>query len=147
MKMKDFIKNVLCFVAIQIIAYPASCTTVENRNITELHFIEQDLMTGLSNYINIMKENIVEYEDIAAQAKQDILNQVEYGRNDYLANPVSVFCLVKRFSEGWGKLAKFILEDDPTRGTKASCVCVFFIGSHGCFPHLAMHLNSHRSNP
>ena len=123
--MKDFIKNFLCFVAIQIIAYPAACTTVENRNITELHFIEQDLMKGLSNYINIMKENIVEYEDIAAQAKQDILNQVEYGRNDYLANPVSVFCLVKRFSEGWGKLAKFILDDDPTSGTRVSCACVF----------------------
>lgn len=123
MKMGDFIKHVLCVLTIQIIAYPAACTTVENRNITELHFIEQDLMKRLSNYINIMKENIVEYEDIAAQAKHDILNQVEYGRNDYLANPVSVFRLVKRFSEGWGKLAKFIREDDPTTGTRVTSIC------------------------
>ena len=116
--MEDFIKHALGFLTFQIIVGSLACATVENRNITELHFVEQDLIKGLSNYINIMNENIMEYEDIATQAKQDILNQVEYGRNDYLANPVSVFCLVKRFSEGWGMLAKFIREDNPTAGTR-----------------------------
>ena len=88
----------------------------EKYNTTKLHFIEEDLLKELSSYINIMKENLVEYEDILSQAKQAILRQVEYGENEYLGNPISVFGLVKRFSEGWGKLAKFIREDDPTTG-------------------------------
>lgn len=117
-----FIKYVLSLLMIQMIVYPACISSsVESHNITELHFIEHDLMEGLSNYINIMKENLIEYKDIVSQAKQDILNQVEYGRNDYLGNPITVFCLVKRFSEGWGKLAKFIREDDPTTGISYIC--------------------------
>ena len=116
------IKYVLSFLTIQMISFPVCVgLAVENHNITELHLIEDDLMKGLSNYINIMKENLIEYEDIISQAKQDISNQVEYGRNDYLGNPISVFGLVKRFSEGWEKLAKFIREDDPTAGTKITC--------------------------
>ena len=118
------IQYVLSFLTIQIIYFPVSLA-VENHNITELHLIEDDLMKGLSNYINIMKENLIEYEDIISQAKQDISNQVEYGRNDYLGNPISVFGLVKRFSEGWEKLAKFIREDDPTAGTKITCFIIW----------------------
>ena len=113
------IKYVVPFLAIQMIFYPASVrSSVRNHNITELHFIEQDFMKGLSSYINTMKENLIEYEDIISQAKQDISNQIQNGRKDSLGNPISVFCLVKRFSEGWGKLARFIREDDPTTGMK-----------------------------
>ncbi|XP_028404471.1 uncharacterized protein LOC114527078 isoform X2 [Dendronephthya gigantea] len=118
-RMKDRAIYCLTFYMFQILSDPTClCAAVESHNITKLHFMEQDLLQGLSNYINIMKENLVEYEDILSQSKQDILKQLEYGRRDYLGNPISVFRLVKRFSEGWGKLAKFIREDDPTFGIK-----------------------------
>ena len=124
------IKYVISFLTVQMIFYPAIIkSTAGNHNITELHFIEQDIMKGLSNYISTMKENLIEYEDIVFQAKQDILNQMEYGKNDYPGNPISVFCLVKRFSEGWGKLARFIREDDPTTGTMYFLTCYTSIPS------------------
>ena len=122
--MKDFSTYFLSFYMFLSVTNPTFVSAaVESHNITKLHFIEQDLLQGLSNYINIMKENLVEYEDISSQSKQDILKQLEYGRRDYLGNPISVFRLIKRFSEGWGKLAKFIREDDPTLGTNVNYIC------------------------
>lgn len=73
-------------------------------------------MQTLSNNVSVMKENLIECEHILLhKPKEDILKQKEFG-TDYVANQISIFCLVKRFSEGWGKNGMFIREDNPTNG-------------------------------
>lgn len=85
-------------------------------NTTELHSIELELVRAVSHFIDLTKENIIEFEDIAYQAKQSGLKQKEHGIENYLGNPVAAFSMVKRFADGWGKLERFIVDEDPATG-------------------------------
>lgn len=95
--------------------------SLPNVNVTELHFVDLELARAVSRYVGLMKENILELEDIADQAKQSLSSQHKYGTRSYLGNPIAAVSIVKRFAEGWGKLNNFIIEEEPTTGTSNHC--------------------------
>ena len=120
----------LCLFEMLICCSAASVSSGDGINVTELYRIEHELTKDVSQFIDVMKENIMELEDMLDKAKQSRFYREKYGLDNYMSHPVTVYRMIKRFAEGWGKLNHFIKDDDPRHGKYFFTVnlrVVFFI--------------------
>ena len=103
-------------------------TNLEGLNIIDLNNIEEQLLPSINMYINDKEKTLEELEYIFNQTSATADSQAKQTSEEYLANPLNQYLVIKRFSESWGKLSEFLYSDSSVDGkfggkVKRYCQC------------------------